>query len=159
MSKLTKIASSGLVALTALAATAQTAFAQTDDFLYDYSYETTTEVSDGAALATLLGLGVFYLAAYLFGAYLLFRIVKRAGEEKDAWWAFVPVLNMVLLVKVSGYPMWYFLLMFVPVANIVVTIMVWVKLLEKLGMPTWHVLLLFLPGINFFYMIYLAFTK
>jgi hypothetical protein len=57
------------------------------------------------------------LIAYVFFAACWKVIAKKSGEADKAWWAWVPILNLLLALKVAGKPGWWFLLMLVPVVN------------------------------------------
>ena len=61
------------------------------------------------------------------------------------WFAWIPVLNWVLMLQVANKPMWWVaLLMFVPCANIIICIMLWIAYLEEIGQsPAWAWALLF----------------
>ena len=52
-----------------------------------------------------------------------------------AWWAFVPILNLIQIVKLSGKEMWWVILFFVPCVNIVVACIVYGAIAEKVGKP------------------------
>ncbi len=98
---------------------------------------------------------VFGLAIYLFYSYCLKRIVEKCGEEPGAiiW---IPVFQMLPLFRVAKLNPWLILLFFVPLANLIVAIMLWVNVLKALGRPPVMVLVLLLFG--FIYLPYLAFS-
>jgi hypothetical protein len=50
-------------------------------------------------------------------------------------------------------------LFFVPLANAVMTIVMWVKICQACGKSAWLVLLLFVPVVNLFFVPYLAFSE
>lgn len=87
------------------------------NYNYDYSYSTSSTVSDGTAAAVGLGLFfgvlVFALVAYLFFAFCLFKIFKKAGRQ-DAWAAFVPIYNQYVYYEIAGRPGWWVFLAFIP---------------------------------------------
>ena len=62
---------------------------------------------------------VVYLAIYIITAYSLFTIAKKLGEQYT-WMAWVPVLNLVLMLRMAKMSMWWILGMFVPLFNIYV---------------------------------------
>ncbi len=52
------------------------------------------------------GLGCFIvIAAYLWVTISVFMIAQKTGTD-NAWFAFVPVLNMVLLIQIADKPIW-----------------------------------------------------
>ena len=72
---------------------------------------------------------------------------------------FLPLLQLFPLLKAAGLAYWTFLLLFVPVANLVLFIMIWARILKALGRNPWFVILILLPAINMLYILYLAFSN
>ena len=117
---------------------------------------------DGAGAIAAVGI-LFILFILLFAlglyAYVAFCLMKIADKLNvpDSWWAWVPILNILLLVKMSGKPIWWFVLFFVPIANIVVGVLVFVAILEALKKPPIFVIGFFVPILNLILLGYLAF--
>ncbi|MGH7240924.1 MAG: DUF5684 domain-containing protein [Candidatus Saccharimonadales bacterium] len=84
---------------------------------YSYSYSTSTSLSLGALLA-IIGISII---VYLFYAFCLSKIFKKAGRE--GWPALVPIYNTWILFEIVGYPGWWTLLSFVPLVGIFPAIM------------------------------------
>jgi hypothetical protein len=103
---------------------------------------------------------LFVLAfAYLFFGFCLSRIAQKTGHEKNAWWAWVPVMQVLLILKIGGLAWWWILLFLVPFVNIAVAIYVWIKVAKALAKhPVWGVLMV-VPGVDIFVLAYLAFSK
>lgn len=59
----------------------------------------------------------------------------------------------------SGKPIWWFVLFFVPIANLVVGILVFVAILEALKKPPLLVIGFFVPVLNLVLLGYLAFAE
>ena len=118
-----------------------------------YYYPTTSTSDDPAALGFRLGVlccqFVFALAVYIFMAYCISRIAKKTGHADKTIWAWIPVLNILLLLEVSGKPMWWILLYLIPFVNIVVGLIVWMSVAEKCGKESWWGLLTLIPIVNF----------
>lgn len=108
----------------------------------------------GGLLITLL----VSLAIYLFCSYCLKRICEKAGH-RPGFLIWVPGLQLIPLFRAADLSPWLFLLMFVPIVNLIVFIFLWIGLLLTLERSTWLVLLLFLPIINILLITYLAFSK
>lgn len=106
-------------------------------------------------------LGVFIiigLALYAFTAFCMMKIAERTNTE-NGWWAWIPILNLVLLCNIARKPIWWFLLLFVPLVNIVIYILLFVGMCEARGKPGWWAVLLLLPGINLIMLGVLAFAE
>jgi len=84
------------------------------------------------------GLGVvgtlLYIAVIVFYIYCMWRIFAKAG--KPGWASIVPIYNILVELEIVGRPWWWLLLMFVPVANIVVSVIVLLDLAKVFGKST-----------------------
>jgi signal peptidase I len=72
--------------------------------------------------------------------FLIIQLVHGLGTWKmyvaagyKAWQAFVPVFNAVILMKIMNRPWWWTILLFLPVVNIMMFIVVWVDTLRSFG--------------------------
>ena len=59
---------------------------------------------------------VFYIAS-------MWKVFTKAGQP--GWASIIPIYNLVVLCQIAGKPVWWVLLMLIPVVNIVVAIMLW----------------------------------
>jgi hypothetical protein len=111
--------------------------------------------SSGSPIAFLFLL-VFGLAIYLFYCNCLKRIVEKCGVRPGAiiW---IPLFQLIPLFRIAKMNPWLILLMFVPLANLIVAIMVWVNVLKVLGRDAVMVLVVLFFG--FIYIPYLAFSS
>jgi hypothetical protein len=78
----------------------------------------------------------------------LWTVFTKAGEA--GWQCLIPLWNMFVLVKISGKPWWWFLLLFVPVVNLIVYILVFIALAERFNKGALFGLGLFFLGFIFF---------
>ena len=62
------------------------------------------------------------------GAYYIF---EKAG--KDGWRALIPFYNNYVLLEILGYNPWLFLILFIPIVNIVFSIFINYKLAKAFG--------------------------
>ena len=104
--------------------------------------------------------GVFglVLAFYIYAAICLSTIARKLSVA-EAWWAWVPLLNALLIFKLSGKPLWWLLGLFVPILNIVVAVLVWMEIAKRRGKSPVHGILILLPGIGLISLGILAFSK
>jgi signal peptidase I len=59
------------------------------------------------------------------------KMYVAAGNK--AWQAFVPVYNAVILMKIMNRPWWWTILLFLPVVNIILVVVIWVDTLRSFG--------------------------
>ena len=73
----------------------------------------------------------FFTAIAIFYAVCHWMIYAKAG--KPGWAAIVPIYNYIVLLDIVGKPWWWILLLFIPLVNIVVAIMVVNELSKSFG--------------------------
>lgn len=99
-------------------------------------------------IPVMLAFGVTMLSFLVLMIAANWKVYGKAG--KPGWGAIVPIYNVVLLLEIVNRPSWWILLLFVPVANFVVTIMLLVDLAKSFGKSVSFALgLIFLPFIFF----------
>ncbi len=106
-----------------------------------------------------LGLVSFavFIGVYLVLAYLQWRIANKVGCAGNAWWAYVPILNSVLLCDMAGKERWWFFLALIPLVNLIVFAVLWFEVAKAAGFDGWVGLLVLLPILNAVAMAILAF--
>jgi ABC-type Na+ efflux pump permease subunit len=91
---------------------------------------------------------VFFVAIYVYFA-LAFSTIARKTQTPNTWYAWVPILNMVLLLNVAKKPVWWVLLMFVPFLNLVILVLTWMGVAKARGRPDWWGVFIIAPIANF----------
>lgn len=100
-----------------------------------------------------MGLLMLQLILIAVSIVALWKLFTKAG--KPGWASIIPIYNSLLLIDIAGKPMWWFLLMFIPIVNIVISVMVLIGLAKNFGRGAGTVIgLIFLP---FIFMLILAF--
>lgn len=100
------------------------------------------------AMSMGFGMLIFYLIVYLFFSYCLYKIFQKAGRE-DAWAAFIPIYNTIVLLEIVKKPIWWFIMLFIPFVNLIFIIMIYDRLSKFFGKATlMTVLLVILPFIG-----------
>ena len=74
---------------------------------------------------------VVYLAIAVLGIVAMWKIFEKAGEP--GWAAIIPFYNLYVLFKITWGGGWKFLLLLIPIANIVILIITMVKLAKAFG--------------------------
>lgn len=59
------------------------------------------------------------------------KFYKAAGRQP--WEAFAPIYNSIILMKIINRPVWWTILLFLPVVNLIMFIVIWVELLRSYG--------------------------
>jgi len=112
--------------------------------------------SAGAGAGAGLMAGGFTAGAMIFNliislavsALMYWKVFTKAGEA--GWKSLVPLYNLFILFRISGYSGWMFLLLLVSIANIVIMFMQAIKLAEKFGKGAgFGVLMVFFPIIMY----------
>lgn len=92
--------------------------------------------SDGTGagiLAVLFG-GTFFLiwlACLIIVIAGIWKVFAKAG--KPGWAAIVPIYNAIMMLEIVGRPAWWFILMLIPLVNIVIAIIVVLDLAKSFG--------------------------
>ncbi|MCU0847636.1 MAG: DUF5684 domain-containing protein [Spirochaetes bacterium] len=97
---------------------------------------------------------LIYLAIIILVIAGLWKIFVKAG--KPGWAAIVPIYNLIVMIQIAGKPIWWIILMIIPLVNFIVFILIWLEIIKKFGQPTWHVILVIFVG--FVYIPYLGFS-
>lgn len=99
---------------------------------------------------------IIAVAFYLILAFPLYAMGQKT-DSTHSWFAFVPILNLVLMLEIAGKDLWWILLMLIPCVNIVVFIIVWMGIAEAMNKPSLLGLLMLIPVVNLIVPYYLAF--
>lgn len=84
---------------------------------------------------TVIGMYSLIMALAYFGlmAFLMYKIAHRTGQSDTAWWAFIPILNTLLLINMAGKPInWVFLLL-IPFVNVFAFFALWINVARNCG--------------------------
>jgi len=98
---------------------------------------------------------VIFAAIYVYFA-LAFSTIAKKTNTPNPWWAWVPILNVLLMINIAKKPMWWIILFFVPIVSIVVAIIVMMGVAEARGKPNWWGILMIVPVVNIIVPGYLA---
>lgn len=102
----------------------------------------------GTAFGGVFGLICLALAIVVLIA--VWKVFTKAG--KPGWTCLIPIYNLVVLLEITGKPIWWIILFIIPVANFIVAILVSIELARRFGKgPGFGLGLVFLPFI--FYLI------
>ena len=170
-----------LLALSAVVLLPSVAFAQLDttyedistdwetDWDYDdYDYEyTLDDAASAGAFVALMGVMlipalVIGLGSYVYGGLALSKIAEKLNHPKP-WFAWIPILNTVLILQLADLSPWLILLALIPginaIALLILTVIAMMKICEKRGMDKNLGLIALIPGAFFVLIGILAWKK
>ena len=81
--------------------------------------------------------GVFVLVMIAVGIFMIASVWKafeKAGQP--GWAAIVPIYNMVVLLRIAGKPVWWLVLLLIPVVNLIIIFLVYIDLAKNFGKGT-----------------------
>ena len=110
--------------------------------------ETYDSAETGGIIAAM---GIFFFiicAVALFMIVCQWKIFVKAG--KPGWAAIIPIYNTIVLLEITGKPIWWIILFLIPIVNIVIAIMVIHQLSLSFGQGVgMTILLLLLPIVGY----------
>ena len=105
------------------------------DFLAQTTITTTTTEVDTGSLAVFSGAFMFvWLAVMVVVIAGMWTTFAKAG--KPGWGSIIPIYNTILMLEIAGKPVWWVLLYFIPVVNLIVMIITFLAIGEKFGKST-----------------------
>lgn len=94
---------------------------------------------------------VFLILAFAFFIAVIagmWRVFEKAGQP--GWGCLVPIYNVYLLTQIAGRPGWWLLLFFIPLVNLLVSIVVTLDIARKFGQGVGFALGLLFLGFIFY---------
>jgi hypothetical protein len=61
----------------------------------------------------------------------MWKLFTKAGEP--GWAAIVPIYNTIVLLKIAGKPLWWIILLIIPIVSLVIAILMSLGIAEKFG--------------------------
>jgi len=74
---------------------------------------------------------ILYLGVIALMIASMWKVYEKAG--KPGWAAIVPIYNIIVLLEIVGKPLWWIVLLFIPIVNIVIAIMIYIELANRFG--------------------------
>lgn len=72
-----------------------------------------------------------YLAIVALVIVSLWKVYAKAG--KPGWASIIPIYNIIVLLEIVKKPLWWIVLFFIPIANLVAAIVIYVELAKVFG--------------------------
>jgi hypothetical protein len=74
---------------------------------------------------------IILLAVLVLGIVAHWKIFTKAGQH--GWTSIIPILNFIVLLKIVKRPIWWIVLMLIPIVNIVILVILLVDLAKAFG--------------------------
>ena len=100
---------------------------------------------------------IFFLVFYVYHALALQTIATKTNTE-NPWFAWIPILNIILTLNIAKKPIWWIVLFLIPLANIVIYVILWMGIAEARNKPNWWGILTIVPVVNLIVPAYLAWS-
>ncbi len=76
-------------------------------------------------------LGIVYLAVIVLMIASMWKVFSKAG--KPGWACIIPIYNIIVMLEIAGRPLWWIVLLLIPVVNIVIEIMIMIDIAKAFG--------------------------
>ena len=93
--------------------------------------EDVPDIGSGAAAGMGIGFMVLWLAIVVLMIASMWKVFVKAG--KPGWAAIIPIYNIVVLLEIVGKPVWWIILMLIPIVNFVILIILTLGLAKSFG--------------------------
>lgn len=90
---------------------------------------TSFEYSAQGSLGTVPTLIILALVIFMIAA--VWKVFAKAGEP--GWACLIPIYNIIVLLKVSGKPVWWIILFIIPFVNFIISLLVSLGLAKNFG--------------------------
>jgi len=78
--------------------------------------------------------GLIYLAVIVLVIAGMWKVFTKAG--KPGWACIVPIYNIIVLLEIAGRPIWWIVLLFIPIVNFIVLILLGIDVAKGFGKGT-----------------------
>ncbi len=117
------------------------------------------EAAMAAAAAMMVVMLLIFAGCYAYFAVCLMSIAKKTNTP-NGWMAWIPIANVILMLQIAGKPIWWIILMLIPLVGVIIAILVWMGIAEARGKPGWMgALIVLIPIVNLILLGYLAFSN
>lgn len=74
---------------------------------------------------------IIYFGIILLVIAGMWKAFTKAG--KPGWASIIPIYNIIVVLQIAGKPLWWILLMFIPLVNLIIMILVWIDFAKAYG--------------------------
>ena len=76
-------------------------------------------------------MSVIYVVVAIVMIVSMWKVFEKGG--KPGWASIVPIYNIIVMLEIADKPLWWVLLLFIPIVNVVISIMVMISFAEAYG--------------------------
>ena len=95
-----------------------------------------------------MGTWVVIIALVVVQIAAWWKLFEKAGQP--GWASIIPIYNIVVLLRIAGKPLWWIILLIIPLVNIIVWVIVSVAIANNFGRGTLFGIGLLVLGIIFY---------
>ena len=100
------------------------------DYGYGVDASSAIEMGLGAMLGFMVFCWIIGIAITIFNCIITWKVYKKAG--KQGWESIIPIYNIVVLLQITGQPIWYIALYLIPgVGALIANILIYLELAKK----------------------------
>ncbi len=77
---------------------------------------------------------IIYLVLAIIAMVGMWKAFEKAG--KPGWAAIVPIYNAIIILEIAEKPLWWIVLMLIPLVNLVIAILVSIEVAKRFGKET-----------------------
>jgi hypothetical protein len=122
-----------------------------------FAQEDRPHATPAMAAGTFIFFLLFVAAVYVYVALAVKTIAEKTNTE-NPWLAWIPIANFVLLLNIAKKPIWWIVLLLIPLVNIIIVVLIWMAVAEARSKPSWWGVLMLVPGVSFVVPGYLAWS-
>ena len=79
-----------------------------------------------------MGLVLIFILLFLaLEAFFLWKVFTKAGHP--GWACLIPIYNTYILIKIAGKPGWWLILLFIPLVNLIISIILQIAVAKAFG--------------------------
>jgi hypothetical protein len=104
--------------------------------------------------------GIFLVVTAVLYVYisLALQTIANKTNTENAWLAWIPIANLILVLRITNRPLWWVIPLLVPVVNLVPGIPLVIALAKARRKSIWWGILLLVPGVQLIPLGYLAWS-
>jgi hypothetical protein len=96
----------------------------------------------------MLFFGLIWLAVFVFEIAAFWKVFEKAGQP--GWACIIPIYNLIVMLKISGKPLWWIIMFIIPGVNVVFLVWMTNMLSKSFGKDEGFTVGLLLLGFVFY---------